>query len=73
MYRDLINSKSHTEWEHLIYEWVHDEMDRKILSRCLLDGATIENVADVTFALCQTFTATTGEDVVVDCGQSKIR
>ena len=46
MYRDLINSKSHTEWEHLIYEWVHDEMDRKILSRCLLDGATIENVAE---------------------------
>ena len=35
--------------------------------------ATIKEVADVTFALCDTFTAITGEDIVVDCGQSKLR
>ena len=47
---------------------------KELLSNSALNKfATIENVADVTFALCQTFTATTGEDVVVDCGQSKIR
>lgn len=45
MNRERINSKNHTEWEHLIYEWVHDELDRKILARCLLDGITVEKVA----------------------------
>lgn len=46
MNRDLINSKNRTEWQHLIYEWVHDEIDRKILARCLLDGITVEKVAE---------------------------
>jgi NAD(P)-dependent dehydrogenase (short-subunit alcohol dehydrogenase family) len=35
--------------------------------------ATIENVADVTFALCDTFDGITGEDIVIDCGQIKFR
>lgn len=47
---------------------------KELLSNSALKKfATIKNVADVTFALCETFTAVTGEDIVVDCGQSKIR
>ncbi|MBR5192729.1 MAG: SDR family oxidoreductase [Clostridia bacterium] len=47
---------------------------KDLLSNSALNKfATIKNVADVTFALCETFDAVTGEDIVVDCGQSKIR
>lgn len=35
--------------------------------------ATIENVSDVTFALCNIFDGITGEDIVIDCGQNKFR
>lgn len=42
----LINSKSRTEWEQLIHEWVHNEVDRKMLVRRLLDGARIEPLAE---------------------------
>ena len=41
----LINSKSRTEWEMLIKEWVHNETDRKMLVRRLLDGVKIEPLA----------------------------
>ncbi len=47
---------------------------KELLSKSALNKfATIKNIADVTFALCETFDAVTGEDVVVDCGQSKLR
>ena len=42
----LINSKSRTEWETLIKEWVHNETDRAMLVRRLLDGAKIEPLAE---------------------------
>ena len=42
----LINSKSRTEWEKLIREWVHNETDRAMLARRLLDGAKIEPLAE---------------------------
>lgn len=42
----LINSKSRTEWERLIHEWVHNEVDRQMLTRRLLDGVLIEPLAE---------------------------
>lgn len=42
----LINSKSRTEWERLIKEWVHNEVDRQMLTRRLLDGVLIEPLAE---------------------------
>lgn len=42
----LINSKSRTEWEQLIHEWVHNEVDRQMLKRRLLDGVLIEPLAE---------------------------
>lgn len=52
----LINSKSRTEWELLIREWVHNETDRAMLVRRLLDGAKIEPLAeefDLSTVQCQ--------------------
>lgn len=37
---------SRTELEHLIEEWIHNERDRKILSRRLLDGVCYEPLAE---------------------------
>jgi hypothetical protein len=34
----IVNQKSRTEWLELINEWVHNEQDRKMLERHLLDG-----------------------------------
>ena len=45
-YTETVNSKSRTEWEALIKEWVHDERDRKMLSRYLLDGIHLEPLAE---------------------------
>ena len=45
-YTELVNSKSRTEWETLIKEWIHDERDRKMLSRYLLDGIHLEPLAE---------------------------
>lgn len=45
-YTELVNSKSRTEWETLIKEWIHDERDRKMLSRHLLDGIHLEPLAE---------------------------
>ena len=42
----LINSKSRSEWERLIKEWVHNEVDRQMLTRRLLDGVLIEPLAE---------------------------
>ena len=40
--RDYTNS----EIQHIIDEWVHSEKDRKILHRRLIDGLTIEELAE---------------------------
>ena len=45
MEQDLF-SKSRSEWEHIIDEWIFNERDRKILKRKLLDGITHERVAE---------------------------
>lgn len=37
---------SRTELERLIEEWIHNERDRKILSRRLLDGVCYEPLAE---------------------------
>lgn len=44
--RDTINARSHSEWVSLINEWVHNEKDRMILKRYLLDGVSIELIAE---------------------------
>ena len=42
----IINSKSRKEWEDLIDNWVHNEIDRKMLKRRLLDGVCFEPLAE---------------------------
>lgn len=42
----VINAKSRSEWEHLINEWVHSELDRRMLVRYLLDDITLERIAE---------------------------
>lgn len=43
---EIINSRSRSEWNALIDEWVHDERDRAMLRRRLLDGVTLEALAE---------------------------
>lgn len=53
---DVVNSKSRSEWEILILEWVHNERDRMLLKRFLLDGITLELLAeefDLSTVQCQ--------------------
>jgi hypothetical protein len=45
-YYDIINNKSRSEWIILIHEWVHSELDRKLLERKLLDGISFEALAE---------------------------
>lgn len=44
--QEIINSKSREEWLSLIYQWVHNEVDRKMLERKLLDGICFEPLAE---------------------------
>lgn len=41
-----VNSRPRAEWEYLIGQWVHDERDRWLLSRKLLDGLTYDELTD---------------------------
>lgn len=53
---DIINARGRSEWVTLINEWVHNEKDRMLLTRYLLDGITIELLAeefDFSVAQCQ--------------------
>lgn len=53
---NVINAKSRSEWESLIYEWVHSERDRMMLIRYLLDDLTLERIAeeaDLSVVQCQ--------------------
>lgn len=45
-HREIINEKSRSEWLSLIKEWIHNEEDRRILERYLLDGLSVEAVAE---------------------------
>lgn len=42
----IINKKCREEWEPLIYNWIHNEVDRKMFTRWALDGIAIEDVAE---------------------------
>jgi hypothetical protein len=55
-YSEIVNSKSRSEWEAIIKEWVHNEVDRKMLIRYLLDGIHLEPLAeefDLSTVQCQ--------------------
>jgi hypothetical protein len=55
-YSEIVNSKSRSEWEFIIREWVHNEVDRKMLVRYLLDGIHLEPLAeefDLSTVQCQ--------------------
>jgi hypothetical protein len=52
----IVNSKSRSEWIAIIEEWVHNEVDRKMLVRYLLDGVKLEPLAeefDISTVHCQ--------------------
>ena len=52
---EIVDNKSRSEWEFLIRELVHDEINRKILIRHLLDGLTLSQIAEeIGFELRQT-------------------
>lgn len=40
-YKDTINERKRSDWEMLINEWVHNEIDRQLLRRRLLDGLSL--------------------------------
>lgn len=42
----IIDSKSRKEWEELIDNWIHNEVDRRMLKRRLLDGICFEPLAE---------------------------
>ena len=42
----IIDSKSRKEWEDLIDNWIHNEVDRRMLKRRLLDGICFEPLAE---------------------------
>jgi hypothetical protein len=42
----LINSRCREEWEKLILSWVHNEIDRKMLTRRMLDGVCLEPLSE---------------------------
>ena len=44
--KEIVNEKSRSEWLTLIKEWVHSADDRHILERYLLDGLTVEALAE---------------------------
>lgn len=45
-YRELINSKPREEWIDLISRWVHNEKDRALLIRRLLDGVCFDQLTE---------------------------
>ena len=54
--RELIDSICREDWEKLIDSWVHNEVDRKMLKRRLLDGIHFEHLAeefDLSVVHCQ--------------------
>lgn len=51
----IVNSKCRTEWLTLIDEWVHHKTEREMLKKYLLDGESIEEVAEeVNLSVVQT-------------------
>ena len=44
--KDIFNEFDREEWEKAIYNWVHDELDRKMLIRRYLDGKKISDISE---------------------------
>ena len=44
--REEFNKRGRKEWLELIEEWIHSELDRKMIARVYLDGIVIEKVAE---------------------------
>lgn len=44
--RKSVSDMSRSEIDHLINEWIHNERDRAILKRRLLDGIVYEKLAE---------------------------
>ena len=44
--RVIMPELSRSEYETLIFEWIHSERDRQIIKRRLLDGITYERLAE---------------------------
>ena len=44
--REIVDTKSRSDWEHLIDEWIHSERDRAMLKRHLLDCISIQQLAE---------------------------
>ena len=44
--KNVVDEKTRSEWELLITEWVHNEQDRAMLCRRLLDGRTFNQLSD---------------------------
>lgn len=42
----MMDERCRSEWDRLISEWVHNEVDRALLRRRLLDGVCFEDLAD---------------------------
>ena len=52
---EIVDNKSRSEWEFLIREWIHDEINRKIMIRHLLDGISLGEIAqEIGYELRQT-------------------
>lgn len=45
-YKKIVDSLPRDEWIRNITQWVHNEFDRKMLQRQLLDGKSIEAIAE---------------------------
>lgn len=46
MTKTIMPELSRTQYETLIFEWIHSERDRELLKRRLLDGITYERLAE---------------------------
>ena len=44
--QEEFNKRKREEWEYLINEWVHNEIDRQMLKRKYLDGVCFEPLAE---------------------------
>lgn len=44
MDKTLLNSRPRSEWEALIREWIHNEKDRWLITRRLLDGVPYDTL-----------------------------
>ncbi len=43
--REIVDNKSRSEWCELIFEWVHNSEDRKMLELYLLDDISVSDIS----------------------------